>query len=281
MFDTIVVATDGSDSVRRAVDVAVDGDGDRETVCVAVRLLRDADGTDEFEESAAPPICEVTLTGRTSPNRGPKKGPRTPGGPTRKPEAETRTVTHDVEPPLTRTRGKICTPSDENGGDGTRPGIDSITVSTCGDDGNGDDGNGGDGGNGGDDGNGDDGNCVPCESGSDARVGGATFEYDGPSGSVTVVIDQQSNGNSPQGTVTVEDVAPGDTLTVPIAGNGQPEFDLSVRDPDGKEWSIGTVHTSCSQPFGPGTTVTDGTRTLTVLEAVTKDGTSICEVSDS
>ncbi|WP_280536031.1 hypothetical protein [Halopenitus sp. POP-27] len=276
--------------VLRTTD-AVDGDGDRETVCAAVRLLRDATGTGEFEEAAAPPICEITVTGRTDSDR--------------EQEPETRTATHDVVPPLTRTREKVCTPSDENGGDETRPGIESITVSTCVDGdgnggGNGDNGDGnGNNGDGNGDGDGENGDCVPCESDSgDRRVGGATVQYDGPAGSsVTVVIDQQSNGSPPQQstenspqqsngsppqeTVTVDDVAPGDSVTVPIAGRGRPEFDLSVRDPNGDEWALGTIHTSCSRPFGPGTTVTDGTRTLTVLKAVTKDGTSICEVSDS
>ncbi|QHS18181.1 hypothetical protein GWK26_14040 [haloarchaeon 3A1-DGR] len=248
--------------VLRTTD-AVDGDGNRETVCASVRLLRDAGGTGEFEESAAPPICAITVTGRTDADG--ESG------------AETRTATHDVDPPLTRTRGRICTPSDENGGDGTRPGIDSITISTCAD---GDENGGGNGDD--DNGNGDD--CIPCGPESvDRRVGGATFEYADPtgSGSVTIVITQQSNGKSPRKTVTVEDVTPGDSITVPLAGNKNPEFAFSVRDPNGDEWTLGTKHTSCSQPFGPGTTVTDGTRALTVLEAVTKDGASICEVSGS
>ncbi|SEH50599.1 hypothetical protein SAMN05192561_103248 [Halopenitus malekzadehii] len=275
---------------------AVDGDGNRETVCAAVRLLRDADGTGEFEEGAAPPICAITVTGRTDPGQ--------------ELEPETRTAPHDVVPPLTRTRGKVCTPSDENGGDETRPGIESITISTCAD-GNGDqngdneDGN-GDNGDGNGDGDGENGDCVSCGSDSnDRRVGGATFQYDGPAGnSVTVVIDQQSdgnppqqsngnppqqsngnppqqsNGNPPQKTVTVEDVAPGDSFTVQIAGRGRSKFEISVRDPNDDKWTRGTIHTRCSQSFGPGTTVGDETRTLTVLEAVTKDGTPICGVND-
>ncbi|MFC6615601.1 hypothetical protein ACFQAS_11705 [Halopenitus salinus] len=225
---------------------AVDGDGTSETVCVAFRLLKDGD------ESTAPPICEVEL------------------------ESEDQSVTHDVDP-LTRTRGRICTPSDE-GDDTSRPGIDSITVFTCGEGGNGD--------------------CAPCENEGDERVASATFEYEGP-GTVTVVIDQQEDGNGkpqqsggggpqqsngggpPDGQMTeVEDVESGDKFTVPLNGDHQPNFDLSVVDSNDDEWTLGTIHTSCSKPFGPGKTVTDDTRTLTVVAATNKNGDAICEVSE-
>lgn len=100
-------ALDGDDEheievlqVTNAVDT-VDNQETRETVCVDFRLLKDG------EESAAPPICEVSM------NSG--------------------SVSHEIDPPLTRTRGRICTPSDGDGGDGSRPGITSITVSTCAD----------------------------------------------------------------------------------------------------------------------------------------------------
>lgn len=277
--DTLVPGTsyelDGDDEHEievLQVTNAVDGDGTSETVCVAFRLLKDGD------ESAAPPICKVVLEGdgldpkdggpppwanNAQNTRGPPEDPGPPKGSGPPDDPESQSVTHEVDPPLTRTRGRICTPSDD-GDDASRPGIDSITVFAC-----------GEGGNGG--GNGD---CAPCENEGDERVAGATFEYDGPAGTVTVVIDQQASGGSPQETVEVGNVEPDDTFDVPLNGNGRPDFDLSVVDSNDDEWTLGTIHTSCSEPFGPGTTVTDGTRTLTVVAATNKNGDAICEVSE-
>lgn len=99
---------DGEDgSYRLEVLTVTDkvDDGERETVCASVRLLKNG------RERDAPAICEVTVKG---------------GRPT---------VTYDVDPPLTRTRGEVCASRDpddpETESDGERPAISNLTVSVC------------------------------------------------------------------------------------------------------------------------------------------------------
>jgi len=82
------------------------GEDERETVCASVRLLK------EGSEPTAPPLCTVAVKGGN------------------------QTIHHDVEPPLTRTRGEVCaaTDTDDPGTelDGKRPAISNLTVFVCG-----------------------------------------------------------------------------------------------------------------------------------------------------
>lgn len=74
----------------------------QETVCASFRLLKNG------VESDAPPICKATVAG---------------GG---------QTVSYEIEPPLTRTRGELCAPTKQTGPtDGQRPAISNITVFVC------------------------------------------------------------------------------------------------------------------------------------------------------
>ncbi len=110
--------------------------------------------------------------------------------------------------------------------------------------------------------------CGPCED----RITSASFEYDGPD-TATVELIQQQSGNSSQTEYALGDLDPGDTFSTDLPGSGRADIDVLV---DGEK--IDEFHTSCSQPFGPGLVVGDGTYSLTVLDATDKAGNTICEV---
>jgi hypothetical protein len=105
-------------------------DGERETVCAGVRLLRD--GT----ESAAPPLCAVAVGGGRPAGAGRRvgEGPEIEGKP-RPADPDARQVEYDVDPPLTRTRGQVCAAHDKSDptaeADGERPAISNVTVFVC------------------------------------------------------------------------------------------------------------------------------------------------------
>lgn len=237
-----------------------DGDGSEETVCAGFRLLRDG------AEAVETPLCKVTVGGGR---------PRTPPG-----DPDSRVAVYDIEPPLSRdpslsrdpplsrTRAEVCAAhgddklDPESVPDGERPAISNITVFVCAE------------------GRTDetpDPECVPCRDDSGSRIAEATFEYEGPDDSVSITIDQRSSGNSPQEAVTEPGVDAGDRFTVPLNGSGSPDFDATVDA--GEAHPIGSFHTSCSRPFGPGTVVSDGTYSLTVVDAVDKNGDAVCEVT--
>ena len=222
--------------------------GNEETVCAGFRLLRDG------AEAVETPLCKVTVGGGR---------PRSPSS-----DPDSRVAVYDIDPPLSRTREEVCAAHGddklhpESVPDGERPAISNITVFVCAD------------------GRGDetpDPECVPCRDNSGNRIAGATFEYEGPDDGVSITIDQRSGGNGPQETVTETGVDAGDTVSVPLNGRGSPDFDVTVDA--GEVHPIGSFHTSCSQPFGPGTVVGDGTYSLTVVEAVDKNGDAVCEVT--
>ena len=224
-----------------------DGDGSEETVCAGFRLLRDG------AEAVETPLCKVTVGGGR---------PRSPPS-----DPDSRVAVYEIDPPLSRTREAVCAAhgddklNPESVPDGERPAISNVTVFVCAD------------------GRADetpDPECVPCRDDNGNRIAGATFEYEGPDDGVSIAIEQRSGGNGPQETVTETGVDAGNSFTVPLNGSGSPDFDVTVDA--GGETHIGSFHTSCSQPFGPGTVVGDGTYSLTVLEAVGKDGSGICEV---
>lgn len=223
--------------------------GSEETVCAGFRLLRDG------EEAVETPLCKVTVGGGR---------PRSPSS-----DPESRVAVYDVDPPLSRTREEVCAAhgddklSPEFVPDGERPAISNITVFVCAD---------------AQDEETPDPECVPCRDDSGNRIAGATFEYAGPDDGVSVTIDQQSSRNGPQETVTETGVDAGDSFTLPLNGRGSPDFDVTVEA--GEAHHIGSFHTSCSQPFGPGTVVSDGTYSLTVVEALDKNGDAVCEVTE-
>ncbi|SIS17796.1 hypothetical protein [Natronorubrum thiooxidans] len=114
--------------------------------------------------------------------------------------------------------------------------------------------------------------CVACPEQNGNRIAQATFAYDGPDGETTLELLRRSD------TIEFErTVEPGETFTAvlhePPEIKGSPDFDVVV---DGT--TIGDFHISCSQPFGPGLVIADGTYSLTVLEAVDTDGNPLCEV---
>lgn len=248
-------------------------DDSTETVCASFRLLEEGSETD------APPICRVTVGGGV-----PQGSPGSPGGPGNpgggRPNAgggpsawtgsdpEDRVVTYDIEPPSTRTRGELCAAHSEDKSDpesvpdGERPAISNITVFVCNDVPD----------------EPEEPECVSCPDGGE-RIDSATFEYSGPS-ETTITIDQQSSGNSPAETVTAPDLDDGETFTAPLNGSGRPDFDV-IAETGNETTIVGDFHTSCSQPFGPGTVISDGTYALTVLEAFDKSGNPLCEVDNS
>lgn len=221
--------------------------GSGETVCAGFRLLRDG------VEAVEMPLCKVTVGGGR-----PRSSPSDP---------DSRVAIYDINPPLSRTRSEVCAAhgddklNPESVPHGERPAISNITVFVCGD------------------GRSDetpDPECVSCRDDSGNRIAGATFEYEGPDDGVSVTIEQRSGETGPQETVTKTGVDTSDSFTVPLNGSGRPDFDVTVDA--GTEHQIGSFHTSCSQPFGPGTVVSDGLYALTVVEAVDKNGDAICEV---
>jgi len=223
---------------------------DRETVCASVRLLRDG------SEHDAPPVCSLAVGG----------GPPTPGMHPSDPES--RSVRYEVVPPITRTRGQLCAATDradpESEPDAERPAISNIVVSVCGEtdeDAETDD-------------------CVPCTDGANHRAHSATLSYEGPDG-VTLTVSRARRGRSKEGdeSLAVEHVDDGATVTVEFPATGVPEFTVSVQA-DGTESVLGTLHTSCSQPFGPGVGVADGPYAVTVVAARDGTGTRLCEVTD-
>lgn len=112
--------------------------------------------------------------------------------------------------------------------------------------------------------------CVPCEE----RIAHASFEYDGPD-AATVELLQRQSGRSPKSDYAVAGLEPGDTFATGLPTSGRADIDVLV---DGTR--IGEFHVSCSEPFGPGLVVGDGTYSLTVLAATDTDGNAICEVDE-
>ncbi|QFU84637.1 hypothetical protein [Natronorubrum aibiense] len=115
--------------------------------------------------------------------------------------------------------------------------------------------------------------CVACPEQNGNRIARATFAYDGPDGETTLTLLRGSD------TVEFErTVEPGDTFTAalhdPPGIKGGPDFDVVV---DGT--TIGDFHISCSQPFGPGLVISDGTYSLTVLEALDTEENYLCGVT--
>lgn len=115
--------------------------------------------------------------------------------------------------------------------------------------------------------------CLPCDEDSGNRVAGATFEYDGPA-EAFLELAQRTSGNGPQSDdLFAGQLEPSDTFESALPRSGRADVDVLVDSA-----AIFDFHTSCSQPFGPGVVFTDGTYSLTVLEAVDAAGNDICEV---
>ncbi len=115
--------------------------------------------------------------------------------------------------------------------------------------------------------------CLSCPRQDGDRIAQATFEYDGPDSEVILELVRSPATNDFERTVE-----PGNTFTAifhdPPGIKGGPDFDVVV---DGT--TIGDFHISCSQPFGPGLVIADGTYSLTVLEAIDTEGNALCEVT--
>lgn len=115
--------------------------------------------------------------------------------------------------------------------------------------------------------------CHPCKN---DRVASATFAYEGPTAVVELVRTGRGAGSGDileQGLREAGDQF-GAVFHDPPEIKGGPDIAVVV---DGQQ--IGEFHISCSQPFGPGLVITDGTYTLTVLSAVDTGGNTLCEVS--
>ena len=114
--------------------------------------------------------------------------------------------------------------------------------------------------------------CTPCEE----RVASSSFEYDGPD-TVTVELVRGGNGSGSGDVLSAETVDSGDSFAAvfhdPPTIRGGSDIDVFVDDT-----LVGDFHVSCSEPFGPGLVIGDGTYSLTVLEATDTDGNAICEV---
>jgi hypothetical protein len=118
--------------------------------------------------------------------------------------------------------------------------------------------------------------CLPCDEDSGDRIVGATFEYDGPTEAFLELV-QLTSGNSPQSDdLFAGRLEPGDTFESVLPPSGRADVDVLVDDT-----KVFEFHTSCSQPFGPGVVFTDGTYSLTVLEATDAAGNEICEVTNA
>lgn len=115
--------------------------------------------------------------------------------------------------------------------------------------------------------------CLPCGEDSGNRIGGATFEYDGPA-EVFLELVHVFRGNGPvSDDLFAGRLEPGDTFESVLPPSGRADVNVFVDDA-----KVFDFHTSCSQPFGPGIVFTDGTYSLTVLEAIDTAGNDICEV---
>lgn len=116
--------------------------------------------------------------------------------------------------------------------------------------------------------------CVSCPRQGGERIAEATFEYDGPD--VEAHLELVRGGRAIEPGQTVK---PGETITTvfhdPPQNKGNSDVDIVV---DGT--TIGDVHISCSEPFGPGLEISDGTYSLTVREAFDTDGSPLCEVTN-
>ncbi len=121
--------------------------------------------------------------------------------------------------------------------------------------------------------------CLSCPRDNGDRIAGATFEYDGPDGALVELV-RSGQGSGSGDVLAVETVDTGDSFAVvlhdPPAITGDPDIDVVI---DGT--TIGDIHISCSQPFGPGLVITDGTYSLTVLEATDTAGNTLCEVTNA
>jgi predicted ribosomally synthesized peptide with SipW-like signal peptide len=119
--------------------------------------------------------------------------------------------------------------------------------------------------------------CHPCQ---DDRIASATFEYDSPTGLVELIRagNGAGSGSGNRDVLTSQSLDAGDqfvaTFHDPPEIRGGPDIEFVV---DGQR--VDTFHISCSEPFGPGLVITDGTYTLTVLSAVDAGGNTLCEVS--
>jgi hypothetical protein len=122
---------DGHDYALNVITVTDKvGDDERETVCASLRILRDG------SETAAPPLCAVAIGGG-KPSRTGGRG-RTSGPSEEEPsDPDSRRVSYEVEPPLTRTRGELCAAHNkedpDSEPDGRRPAISNVTVFVCAD----------------------------------------------------------------------------------------------------------------------------------------------------
>ncbi|WP_257299631.1 hypothetical protein [Haloarchaeobius sp. FL176] len=85
-----------------------DDNGGEETVCVWFRLLAgdSSDALDALDEANAPAMCSVAVKGSQ------------------------QTESYPIDPPLTRTRGMVCTVT-QDGDTGALPAISNIVVSVC------------------------------------------------------------------------------------------------------------------------------------------------------
>lgn len=121
--------------------------------------------------------------------------------------------------------------------------------------------------------------CVSCPRDGDyERIASATFEYDGPGGAVVELI-RGGNGTGSGDVLAAETVDPGDSFTAvlhdPPVVRGGADIDVDV---DGT--TINDFHISCSELFGPGLVIGDGTYSLTVLEATDTEGNTLCGVAN-
>ncbi|MCH8961857.1 MAG: T9SS type A sorting domain-containing protein [Bacteroidetes bacterium] len=118
--------------------------------------------------------------------------------------------------------------------------------------------------------------CSECKGG----VVVLTLAYNGPGSNVVVVVEAGSKE-----TYTISSVNTGDTFTILGTGKGgkfkKNDLDIFV---DGTQ--VGSLHVSCSDEIGPGTTdetqvkgvsrFSDGETDFTVFEAISKDGGLVC-----